>query len=159
MQKAVIHLLRMSQDTFLKKSQLFELFEVDFTLDDSFKIWFMDVNDNPKFVAYNNLQKELFLKLLEDMFEIVQKYLRSRLRRVTQYINDLTFEIEIVRDNGQQTLNIPELYVKKQEFAQILKNKLEKKDAILKSNKFEKIIDEDETGLQRYHNFIDLSCF
>ena len=159
MQKAVIHLLRMSQDTFLQRPQLFEIFEVDFTLDDSLKIWFMDVNYNPKFVAFNNLQKKLYIKLLEDMFEIVHKYLRSRLRRVAQYINDVSFEVEVVKDNGQQILKIPQLYSKKQEFIQILRNKLEKKDVILKNNKFEKIIDENEAGPERYHNLIESSCF
>ena len=159
MQKAVIHILRMSQETFLQRPQLFELFEVDFMLDDSLKIWFMDINNNPKFVGFNMIQKTLYTNILEDLFEIVHKYLRSRLRRVTKYINELSSEVEIERNNGEKTLIIPQLYAKKQEFAQILQNKLESKDIILKSNKFVKIIDENEPGPQRYHQLIETSCF
>ena len=159
MQKAVIHILRMSQDTFLQRPQLFELFEVDFMLDDSLKLWFMDINNNPKMVAFNILQKKLYTNILEDVFEIVHKYLKSRLRRVTQYINELSSEVEVERNNGENTLIIPQIHSKKQEFAQALQNKLESKDTILKSNKFVKIIDENEPGPERYHNFLESSCF
>jgi len=161
LETALIHLFRMSQDTFLQRSQLFEFLAVDFVMDDSLNVWFMDVTPNPTLKPMNSKFKTAYKKMLKDMFEIVQKYLRSRVRRIVKFVNELSQEVEVTRDEktGEDKVLIPEYFAKKDAFQIALRNKLEKKDALTKDNKFQKIIDENYDGFGRYNKLLKKACF
>jgi len=160
METAVVHLMRMSQGTFLQRSQLFQFFAVDFLLDENLKVWFMDVEANPSLKNMNLKLKTLYIGLFEDILDVTHKYLRSRLRRIAEFVNKLSLDVDVRKDqNGDDKVIISDLYTHKENFAEVLKNKLEKKDALKKSNKFEKVIDENYPGYMRYNDLIKQSCY
>jgi len=81
-QKAFIHTVRMSQKWFMKHPGVFEMYGLDFLLDDDLKLWFIECNASPQLIGTSE-HKTLFLStMLGDMFEIQFAYLRSRMKRV-----------------------------------------------------------------------------
>jgi tubulin polyglutamylase TTLL1 len=161
MKKAVIHLFRMSQDAFLQRSQLFEVVALDFVLDEDMNVWLMDVDPTPSFVPYTISQKEFYAEVLKESVSIQQKLLRSRIRRIVRFINDLSDKVDIVRDDnsGEDRVVIHDLEDQKLKFEAILKNSIEPVDAVPASYRFEKIIDDNYPyGLKRYKNLLKTSC-
>ena len=47
--RAFTHLVMMSKDLYLKESNVFELFGLDFMLDDDLNLWFIECNASPVF--------------------------------------------------------------------------------------------------------------
>mmetsp|Transcript_32500 Transcript_32500/g.29344 ORF Transcript_32500/g.29344 Transcript_32500/m.29344 type:complete len:84 (+) Transcript_32500:961-1212(+) len=45
--RAMIHLLRASYFSFWRSSQLFEIYGIDFLLDENMDLWFLENNMNP----------------------------------------------------------------------------------------------------------------
>jgi hypothetical protein len=45
--RAIIHLVRSGEYNFYKDSRFFELFAIDFLLDDNLHLWFLENNFNP----------------------------------------------------------------------------------------------------------------
>ncbi|RZM27129.1 MAG: hypothetical protein EOO88_14520, partial [Pedobacter sp.] len=94
--KAMIHLIRMSQYSFLRQSPLFELFGVDFMLDSDLNLWFIECNTSPVLKGTSDEKERFVSKMLRDQFEIVIGLLRSRMKRVLVFVNQITAELKVV---------------------------------------------------------------
>jgi len=158
MKKALIHLIRMSQGRFWNRSSsIFELFDVDFTLDEDLQVWFLEANANPLINGFTQGTIELMNGMLEDGFKVILGLVRSRMKRVVGYINSLTKMAE--REDG---IVIPEMEKRREEFRELTRNKFEVEFVPNFANGFERIVD--ETGLgsdderKKYINYIKSEC-
>jgi len=156
--KAMIHLLRMSQHSFLKWSGVYELYGPDFILDENLNLWFLECNSSPALVGTSASKEKFLIEMLTDHYDIVINYLRSRTKRIINFVN------RVIED--AKTSNYPlDKYLSRnfallrKEFIDVTKNYFEPEFQPRSNNSFSKIIDENEDGLSRYSGFIPLECF
>ena len=156
--KAMVHLIRISQHSFLKTSSVYELYGLDFILDQDMKLWVIEANAKPALEG-DPLKKTTFMtKMLKDHFEIIFGLLKSRNKRIIDYVNELTRnkdQWEIIATNK---LFIKDLKEKRKEFEMITKNRFEPEFAPSAKNGFSMIIDENLSGTERYFDLIKEEC-
>jgi tubulin polyglutamylase TTLL1 len=155
--RAMIHLIRMGQDTLLKKSSLHELYGVDFMMDENLDLWFIEANARPLIEGWTPERNDYFNSMLVDSFEIVFGLLRSRTKRIANYINHLTqMNGEWEYKNGNMRVN--SLEERRAEFRELTKNRFEPEFEPRAGNGFQKIIDENLSGVDRYMGLIEEEC-
>lgn len=142
----------MSEHAYLKKSNVFELFGLDFILDENLNLWFIECNASPVYQG-TSVEKEIFQKtMLKDMFEIQFAYLRSRYQRIRKWgkkANEAKKKNDTIVNDGLR-----------EEFKVINRNKLEPEFKIKNNNTFTKIIDLTENDKKKaYNNMFDEDCF
>lgn len=140
----------MGKDRFWTHSNIYEMFGLDFMLDDKFNLWFIECNVSPQFISVNERRGKVLKKMLHDMFEIQYNYYKSRMTRVLSVI--LKMEQEML-DNG--SLNLDKW---RGEYAAAAKNKLEPQYKISENNAFKLIMDESKPGAGAYFGFIKHEC-
>jgi len=158
LKKAMIHLLRMTSHAFRKDKSTFELFSVDFLLDSNLNIWFMEANSGPAIEGgYSGSMEKFIVNMIQDHFEIEYGILKSRMKRVINYVNVLTTNGEAVLDADGE-VEIGSLEMKKRKFREISKNSFEKEFEPKSTNGFERIIDANYEGAKVYQGYIDSEC-
>lgn len=150
--KAFIHTVRMSEHYFSKESNFYELFGLDFMLDDQFNLWFIECNASPQLVGTNPLKTEFLVRMLTDMFKIQVAFYRSRMKRVFDVIDRLQYELDNKFD-----VNMDKYY---RDFDQANKNYLEEEfaDMITHENSFSLIIDRNLKGGKAYMGILPEQC-
>jgi len=151
--KVMIHLIRMSQDAFFKKSSVFELYGLDFVMDANLGLWYIETNTMPLVNGFTKGSTELMNRMLADTFEIIFGLVRSRMKRVIIYINELSGQLA-----GQKDFQVPDLELRREEFRKITMNRFEPEFEPSVNNTFQKIIDENEVGVQRYFDLLESDC-
>lgn len=153
--KVMIHLIRMSQDAYFKKSSLFELLGLDFVMDDKLQLWFIEANTMPLIDGFTPESVEMMNTMLKDMFDIIFALLRARTKRIVNYINQV-----IATKNKDVAMNLeePELSERRAEFAEISKNKFDSEFKVRANNTFHTIIDENDIGIGRYAGLLAEEC-
>ena len=156
LKKAMIHLLRMTHSPFLKHSSVFELYGLDFVVDANLNVWFIEANIFPYLDDASPKDKSFFLNLSKDIFEVTNGLLRSRTKRIVNYINNLMREGKGMRsENGTF---VEDLAFERKEFKEISKNWYEPEFAPRPENGFRKIVDFNEDGIDRYQGLLDEEC-
>lgn len=155
--KAMIHLVRMSQKNFLKRSSLFELYGMDFMLDDNLNLWFIEANALPGLSEKSPTFTQFEGQMLRDEYEIIFKLLRSRMKRVFYFVNELIKQggAKRVSDNTVEIANLTESI---EAFKRISQNYFDAEYQLSAENTFHKIIDENYSGTQRYSELISEDC-
>jgi len=148
--KAFIHTVRMSAASFWKGSNVFEMFGLDFMLDDKFNLWFIECNASPQLIGTNPKKTEFLSKMLRDLFEIQYSLYRGRMTRLAKLLEDFMAEKE---RNPNPDL---ELWHKKYEAEMV--NRFDPQFPISKDNSFEIIIDETRKGADVYMGYLDPVC-
>ena len=154
--KAMVHMIRMGQAPFLKSSSVYELLGFDFMLDTDLNVWFIEANVYPSFEEYTQKEGDFMRKLAVDHFEIINGLLRSRTKRIINYVNNLTRNYEAwyqddkayFDDQEQRTL----------EFKGLSKNWFEPEFEPSLSNGFVKIVDDNLDGMERYSGLLSEEC-
>ncbi len=155
--KAMVHLLRLGSHSFWQDSSLYELYGVDFMLDTNLNLWFLEANSGPGLDGYSIPMEKHIVKMLKDHFEIVLGLLKSRMKRVVLYVNDLVEAGGVTKlVNGE--IEIPNLEARRAEFKNVIKNYFEKEYEPQPTNGFSKILDENLEGMDRYQGFITEDC-
>jgi hypothetical protein len=157
MKKAMLHLMRMAKDTFAVDSSLFQLFGVDFMLDKDLKLWFIEANGGPALPKYIPAVHTVMTSMLRGQYEIVLGLLRSRMKRVINYVNSVSKSIEAAPNRID--IIIPDLAAKREEFAKINKNYFEKEYELSPENTWQKFMDENLEGEDRYAGLISPECY
>jgi len=148
--KAMVHLARMSQESFLKKSSVFVLLGLDFMLDSNLNLWFIEANTRPALELPGATQEtELKIKLLKDHLVIVTGLLRSRMKRMINYVNLLISEGAAKRTSDNE-LWIDNSKLRSAELHEVLKNHFEPEFEPPVDNGFKIIIDENKRGEEKY---------
>mgnify|MGYP003878273451 CR=1 FL=1 len=159
---AMQHLIRMTQFNYFRHSAHWEFFGVDFMLDQDLNLWFIECNSVPALEATNKEKEAFLMKLLKDQFEIVNGLLRSRIKRVINYVNML-IKNGLVRvisnEDGNTRIELDRYAQRRKEFADLIKNRFEEEFEVSSDNEWYKIIDESVEGLGRYNGNIGIECF
>lgn len=155
--KAMIHLLRLGFITPVKSSSVYDLYGVDFMLDTDMNLWFIEANSAPGLDGYSKELEKFIVKMLKDEVEIVMGLLRSRMKRVIIFVNELIESGSVIQDeNGG--INIKSLGLNRLMFEKITENYFEEEFMPSPENGFSKIIDENYKGTERYMGFINEQC-
>jgi len=147
LQKAFIHLVRMTNSGFWKKSNVYELHGLDFMLDENLQLWFIECNPNP---LLDGVKPMLISRMLNDLFEIQYALYRSRMTRIIDVINKMQKEtVESQKANATQW---------KKEYQAAERNRIDTKFAISKNNTWKPIMDENLKGSKAYFGHIPEQC-
>ncbi len=157
LQKLAIHLVRMSQNSFAKRSSEFEIFGVDVLIDANFNLWFLEANANPDIEDYPLEIDNLLKNMLIDSYEVQFGLLRSRTKRILSYINGLIRNKSIVRVEGNQTY-LADLETRKAEFKKLTQNYFLTEFEPAPKARFPKIIDENLEGIEKYNRVLPYDC-
>jgi len=149
-QKAFIHLTRMVRKSFFKHSGLYEMFGLDFMLDDKLNLWFIECNASPQLIGTSTEKTAFLTKMLHDIFEIEFAYLRSRTKRVQKFIHE--FQMKMLSGDD---VDLQEM---RERFSNINKNYLEPEFQISPDSSFKKIMDLSLKGTERYFGLIEEEC-
>jgi len=147
--KIKIHLLRMASKGFFRKSTVFELYGMDFMMDEKLNLWFIEANTMPLLNGFNKHSTELMNQMMIDTVEIVQGLIKSRTKRIIQYINLL------INSEGGELGNLEE---RREEFILLTQNRFEEEFEPSPKNSFFKIVDENLPLEERYFGLLDREC-
>jgi len=157
LKKAMIHLNRMSQHSLLKFSSVYELQGVDFMLDSNLNLWFIEANARPALEGSIQKKADFMTRMLKDHFEIVAGLLRSRTKRVINYVNEL-MRTGAAQRGFLDDLTIDNVEFRKAEFQEVLKNRFKPEFEPSANNTFSLIIDENKEGVERYAGLLEKIC-
>jgi len=149
-QRAFIHSVRMSESAFWKGSNVFEMFGLDFMLDDNLNLWFIECNSSPQLIGTNPMKTKFLVTMLSDLFEIEFAYYRSRMKRVYELFNKINNEVLEKKQID---------FVKWQkEYKKAVYNVLEPEYNISENNSFIMIMDRSRTGNDKYLGYLQEEC-
>lgn len=148
--KAFIHSTRMSADAFWKQSNVYEMFGLDFMLDDQLNLWFIECNSSPQLIGTNEMKTKFLVTMLKDLFEIQYGLYRSRMQRLLTVIKKMN--IDAAETGSIDYDNYRILY------AEAAKNRFEPEYEISADNTFKLIMDENLDGPERYMNILEPEC-
>ena len=140
----------MSQDSLLKHSNVYELYGVDFMLDDEMKLWYIESNSNPQLSGFTKDKNSLYLSVVMGTMDIQYAYYRSRMMRVMEIVKRLQ------EDMGAKKEVDCEKY--RNEYQKAIRNRLEPRYKISSKNMFVPLIDENIAGEGAYFGNIDPEC-
>jgi len=148
--KAMIHIVKMSSEFFWKQSNVYGLFGLDFMLDENMNLWFIEANPNPQLkTLFNDNFDSVLLSLVDGMFEISFNLYRSRMKRAFGLIQ---------RMQEEEKAGTVDYSKFREEYQEIIKNKLEPEYQLNKTNNFVLIMDESIPGEGAYFNNIEPEC-
>jgi len=150
--QAFAHLSRAIEDSIPQTSSVYELFGLDFVMDENLDIWFIECNVAPQLIGTNDRKTQLLTKMLQDMFEIQLAYYRSRMSRAFEFVN------KILQENAKEsTINYEKL--RKEFDTRININKLEPAFSISKNNGFILVADKNLPEKDAYFGNLNQECF
>jgi len=148
--EAFIHTVRMSAHAFWNQSNVYEMFGLDFMLDDELNLWFIECNSSPQLIGTNDLKTKFLIKLLNDLFEIQYGLYRSRMKRVLEVLSK-------INKQGQEAGQV-DYSLWREEYAQAVKNRFEPEYNITEDNSFKLIMDLNKPGPEAYFGHLEPEC-
>ena len=140
----------MVRHSIYKHSGVFEMFGLDFILDDDLNLWFIECNASPQLIGTNE-EKTIFLTtMLRDLFEIQYAYFRSRMKRVFNVLYQMNKELEAKKDIDYEAW--------KKEYDRVNRNYLEPEYQISPKNGFVLIMDKNLNGSDAYFGHLPPEC-
>jgi len=149
-QEAFIHTVRMSEGSFLKHSGVYEMFGLDFLLDDDLNLWFIECNASPQLIGTNDAKTKFLVTLLTDMFEIQHAYLKSRFKRIQDFMAKFHTQVAAGKDIDKRKI--------RSAFAPVVQNRLEPEFKIRENNTFTLIMDKNIKGAGAYFGHLKEEC-
>lgn len=140
----------MGQHAFWKQSNVYEMFGLDFMLDDKLNLWFIECNASPQFVETNERSLKFLNTMLTDMFEITYGLYKSRMTRILKVLKE--FEKE------KEEVEAIDLTKWKDLYSEAAKNRFEPDFEISANSSFKLILDENKSGADAYFGLIDPEC-
>jgi len=148
--RAFIHTARMSAHAFWKQSNVYEMFGLDFMLDDELNLWFIECNSSPQLIGTNELKTNFLVKMLNSLFEIQHNLYKSRMKRVLNIIKKINKEGEetgkVNYDNWRA------------EYKEAVRNRFEPEYQISQDNSFKLILDQNLPGHEAYFGHLAPEC-
>jgi len=154
MKRVMIHLLRATKKKLLRASTVSELYGIDLMMDEDLNLWFIEANAIPLTMGWTNDTTKFFNKMLRDQLDITMSLVKSRVKRVVTYVNNLTRAKKEWSMKGGE-FKIKQLKAKRREFGQVVKNAFDPEFPPSSENGFQKIIDENLEDLERYSNLLN----
>jgi len=146
-QKAFVHLVRMTSQYLWKGSNVYELFGLDFMLDENMQLWYIECNPNP---LLDGVKPEMITKMLKNLFEIQFAIYRSRMQRVTKVIEEMMKAEDKSDDIDADSW--------KNKYQIAMANRIDPKYQISKSNTWKPVINENLKGTNIYYGLLEEQC-
>jgi len=148
--EAFVHIIRMTSSAFWKQSNVYEMFGLDFMLDDELNLWFIECNSSPQLIGTNPYKTEFLTKMLKDLFEIQYAYYKSRMSRILKLLKSMDEEASIIgtRDYSKWKVQYDEASM----------NRLEPEYKISANNSFQIIMDQNIQGPGAYFGILRDEC-
>lgn len=148
--EAFIHILRMTGHAFWNQSNVFEMFGLDFMLDEDLNLWFIECNSSPQLVGTNAYKTNFLIKMLKDIYEIQYAFYKSRMLRVVKLIKQMELEGLV-----EGTIN----YTKwRPEYIEASRNRLEPQFELSSDNSFHLIMDLNKDKSEAYFGNLKDEC-
>jgi len=148
--QAFIHTVRMSGYAFWPESNVYEMFGLDFMLDDQLNLWFIECNASPQLIGTNEYKSKFLIKMLTDLFEIEYGLYRSRMKRVLEVLK--TIKVDSV------STGYIDYALYKEAYRAAMVNRFEPEYEPSKDNTFELIMDLGKSGPEAYFGNLDDEC-
>lgn len=146
---AFIHLMKMSERILFKNPAVFEIYGVDFLLDDKLNNYFIEVNAGPMQVGTSKKKTAIMKSLNRGIIQITLAYIRSRVKRSLDFL-------KLHADDIKNDVNLPKL---SKEFRNLNRNYLEPEyEHMVQNTSWEIVIDENKKGADAYNGFIKEEC-
>jgi len=155
--RAMVHVLRATTSSLVEKNNVYELFAMDFMLDEQFNLYLLDSTSNNLFTHGTEEDDKSSAKMLKDHFEIIFGLIRSRVKRGINYVNRLIQE-KNVKESETGDIEISNEQQKRLEFLELTKNYFEPEYEPTKTNGFSKIMDANYYSFQRYNWLVERDC-
>ncbi|CAD8200294.1 unnamed protein product [Paramecium pentaurelia] len=152
--RMIIHAIRSAQYTFAKDSKLGEFFAADFLLTDDLKLHIMEINYNPQTLKTTEARVKQHTKMVQDMVEISNAYLRSRYIRFRKIIDKVVDKLSKGKSRLQDIVN----QKMGQEIHQAYFSRLESNIKISSKNLFRLIMDDGLQGTSKYKDLLQEKC-
>jgi len=140
----------MSEAGLYKSSSLFEMFGLDFVMDEKTNIWLIECNPSPQLIGTTERKTNFLVQLLSDLFEVQYAYYRSRMKRIYKFFADIDGKLQKGKSLNYTTLA--------KQFDKINMNKLEKEFEISPNNSFTLIMDKNLKGSKAYFGYLSDEC-
>jgi len=148
--QAFIHTVRMSAHAFWNQSNVYEMFGLDFMLDDELNLWFIECNSSPQLIGTNDHKTKFLITMLTDLFEIQYGLYRSRMKRVLEVIKR-------VSRASAESGNIDYTEWRKV-YAEAAVNRFEPEYEVSEKNSFKLIMDMSKKGPEAFFGHLDDEC-
>jgi Tubulin-tyrosine ligase family len=130
--KAMAHVAQIGGEYFVKNPSVFEMFGVDFMLDQNMDLWFLEANSNPEMIPTSEFKERVFHELVKETLEVILAYTRSKIKRITGFLFKLKQNIlQEVSENERNVKFLVKFIEEKVNFEKVraklrflLKNKL-----------------------------------
>lgn len=148
--RAFLSMAKMNEEYFYKSSDVFELFGVDFVIDEDLKLHIVEVNASPMIIGTATRKTLLLKKMMEGLFDIQFAYQYSRTKRALNYLREKGDEIKQAKNVGK--------YIK--EFEEIYRNYLDPEFAgmIKEDNPWQLVYDANLDGADKYQDLVESEC-
>lgn len=148
--RAFLSMAKMNEEYFYKSSDVFELFGVDFVIDEDLKLHIVEVNASPMIIGTATRKTVLLKKMMEGLFDIQFAYQYSRTKRALNYLREKGDEIKQAKNVGK--------YIK--EFEEIYRNYLDPEFAgmIKEDNPWQLVYDANLDGADKYQDLVESEC-
>ncbi|CAD8093785.1 unnamed protein product [Paramecium primaurelia] len=152
--RMIIHAIKSTQHTFAKDSKLGEFFAADFLLTDELDLHIMEINYNPQTLNTTESRRQQHFKMVYDMVDISNAYLRSRYMRFQRIVEKLLKELE------EKKQKVKDLITNQigQEIHKAYVDRLEQGISISSNNLFRLLMDENLEGTKIYKDLIQEKC-
>lgn len=140
----------MSAHAFWNQSNVYEMFGLDFMLDEQLNLWFIECNSSPQLIGTNEYKTQFLVTMLEDLFEIQYNLYRSRMKRILKVIRKINLE-------SIETGKVD--YVPyRDDYEEAVVNRFEEEYQVSANNSFKLIMDLNLKGKDAYFGNLDSDC-
>jgi len=154
--RAMAHITRATSQGWLKHRSVYELMGLDFTLDDQLNLWFIEGNTRPALVGYSYERGEILKAMLRDLWDIMFRLVRSRMKRVIDLMNDMADEIPEDCTDKAILSRYADKY--RSRFKSAARNGFEPEFEPTEYNTWYPVIDENHAGTKRYFDLLPEEC-
>lgn len=151
-QKAYLHCTKMIEEKLERNPNLFEVYGVDFVIEEDYKIYVVEVNASPMQVGTSQSKTKLMRRMNRDLVKIQLAYLRSR---VTRTINFVRAHKSVLNDPNTDKKTLKELGAR---FRSLYRNQLMPEyEKTLQNIAWEKMTDESIGAINAttYNNLVE----
>jgi hypothetical protein len=148
--RAFLSMAKMNEEYFYQSSDVFELFGVDFVIDNNLGLHIVEVNASPMIIGTATRKTELLRNMMNGLFDIQYAYQFSRTKRALNYL----------KENGEKIKKAKNVNKYIKEFDALYRNYLDPEFAgmIKEDNPWELVYDANLEGREKYQGLVDDEC-
>jgi len=150
-ERAFLSTAKMIEKRVYNSSDVFEMYGVDFVIDDDLKVYIIEINASPMIVGTNSRKTQLMEDMLTGMFNITFAQQYSRTKKGLNFIKEHHDKIQAADKAEQEKLS--------DEFKLLYRNIVSKEyEHMLENNPWYPVYDGSKNGTSKYHGLITDDC-